>query len=190
MLRLNEPSLVADAQLVGDRGIVWDPNHGMQLYEDGYFGQPVGIRKPKTPVFDKPLELSLIECLYLTHQKRLTVRHHKGGPILSGDNLLELGSKGSEGFEDRYIVYSQLRDLGYVVRPGLKFGTDFGVYTKGPGKEHAPFLIHVIPRGKGIDPLDIARTGRLSASVRKRFIIATVKQNGEIAYYSFVWYRP
>ena len=63
---MNEPTTVADARLVGDRGIVWDPEHGMKLYEEGYFGQPVGIRKPKSSVFNKPLELSLIECVYLT----------------------------------------------------------------------------------------------------------------------------
>ena len=104
---MNETPTVADARLVGDRGIVWNPDHGMQLYEKGYFGQPVGIRKPKTSVFDKPLELSLIECVYLTQQKRLNVRRHDNDTVLSVEDLLQLGSEWSDEFKDRYIVYSK-----------------------------------------------------------------------------------
>jgi tRNA-intron endonuclease, archaea type len=185
-----ETSTVAIAKLVGDRAIVWNPEHGMLLYNMGYFGQPVGIRKPKSFVFDKPLELSLLECAYLTREGRLQVLDSKDGQILSVDKILELGRETSDEFKDRFLVYSQLRELGYVVRPGLKFGTDFAVYEKGPGLDHAPFLVHVIPQKDGVVPLDIVRAGRLATSVRKRFIIATVKDNGEIAHYSFVWYRP
>ncbi len=168
---------------------MWDSESGMKLYKEGYFGQPVGIRKPKSSVFDKPLELSLIECTYLTKQKQLEVTSSEG-TILDVDALLDLGSKISDEFGDRFLVYSQLRQRGYVVRPGMKFGTDFAVYEHGPGKDHAPFLVHVIPQRKGVLPLDIVRAGRLATSVRKKFIIATVKENGEIAYYSFVWHRP
>jgi len=185
-----ETSTVAVARLVGDRAIVWNPEHGMSLYDNGYYGQPVGIRKPKSSVFDKPLELSLLECAYLTKTGRAKVLDPKDDHILTLDEILELGRKISDDFNDRFLVYSQLRERGYVVRPGLKFGTDFAVYEKGPGLDHAPFLVHVIPQKDGVVPLDIVRAGRLATSVRKRFIIATVKDNGEIAHYSFAWHRP
>lgn len=162
----------------------------MFLYDQGYFGQPVGIRKPKSPVFDKPLELSLLECAYLTREKKIKVLDSKDNRILSLKKILNLGLKQSKDFKDQFLVYAQLRERGYVVRPGLKFGTDFAVYEKGPGLDHAPFLVHVIPQKTGVVPLDIVRAGRLATSVRKRFIIATVKANGEIAHYSFVWHRP
>ncbi|MFW9846130.1 MAG: tRNA-intron lyase [Candidatus Thorarchaeota archaeon] len=181
---------IASAELVGDRAIVWNPDHGMTLYAEGYFGQPVGIRKPKSNEFDKPLELSLIECAYLTETGRLQVKDSTESKVLSLREIIILGSKQSEEFLDKYMVYTQLRQRGYIIRPGLKFGTDFAVYEHGPGKDHAPFLIHVIPQRKGVVPLDIVRAGRLATSVRKKFIIATVKENGEIAYYSFVWHRP
>ncbi len=178
------------AELVGDRAIVWEPEHGSRLYGGGYFGQPVGIRKPKSPDFDKPLELSLIECAYLTEIGRIRVNDPQLGRYLSTDDIVEIGLRISDEFRDRYRVYRYLRDLGYVVRPGLKFGTDFAVYERGPGKDHAPFLVHVIPQKKGVVPLDIVRAGRLATSVRKKFIIATVKENGEVTLYSFVWHRP
>lgn len=180
----------AKAELVGDRGVVWNPEHGMRLYREGYFGQPLGIRKPKSAIFDKPLELSLIECTYLTNAGRLVLQSREEKRALTKDDLLKLGAKKVEDFKERFLVYSQLRERGYVVRPGLKFGTDFAVYEHGPGKDHAPLLVHVIPQRKGVAPLDIVRAGRLATSVRKRFIIATIKENGQIAYYSFVWHRP
>ncbi len=178
------------AELVVDRGIVWVPKHGMQLYGNGYFGQPVGIRKPKLPEFDKPLELSLIECAYLVQKGRLRVHDPSSDRYLDQNDLVRLGLGKWDEFSDRYHVYTQLREQGYIVRPGLKFGTDFAVYEFGPGKDHAPFLVHVIPQKRGVMPLDIVRAGRLATSVKKKFIIATVKENGDIAYYSFVWHRP
>jgi tRNA-intron endonuclease len=183
----NEPAV---AELVGKRAIVWEPENGTQLYSDGYFGQPVGIRKPKSSKFDKPLELSLLESAYLTEVGKIQVHDPKSGKILSVKDLIQIGLGESDEFRDRFVVYSQLRELGYVVRPGLKFGTDFAVYERGPGLDHAPFLVHVIPQRKGVVPLDIVRAGRLATSVRKKFIIATVKENAQIAYYSFVWHRP
>ena len=185
-----ESQRVAVARLVGDRAIVWNPVDGMYLYNLGYFGQPVGIRKPKSSVFDKPLELSLLESAYLTREKKLQVLDTRDNHILNLDEILNLGVDRSEDFKDQFVVYAQLRERGYIVRPGLKFGTDFAVYEKGPGLDHAPFLVHVIPQKKGVVPLDIVRAGRLATSVRKRFIIATVKANGDIAHYSFVWHRP
>jgi tRNA-intron endonuclease len=185
-----ESDEIAVAELVNDRGIVWNPQHGMRLYSGGYYGQPVGIRKPKSAEFDKPLELSLIECTYLTRIGRLRVCDSNDGHVLAETDLLALGMTKSDEFRDRLVVYSELRELGYVVRPGLKFGTDFAVYEHGPGIDHAPFLVHVIPQKKGVLPLDIVRAGRLATSVKKKFIVATVKENGEIAYYMFQWHRP
>ncbi len=178
------------AELVGDCAIVWRPEHGMRLYGTGYFGQPVGIRKPKSPVFEKPLELSLIECVYLVRKGLLHVRDAITGRPVSDTEIIEIGTNRWAEFHDRLVVYTELRERGYVIRPGLKFGTDFAVYEHGPGIDHAPFLVHVIPQKRGVLPLDIVRAGRLATSVRKKFIIATVKDTGEVAYYSFVWHRP
>jgi tRNA-intron endonuclease len=189
-LTLSSLSEPASAELVVDRAIVWNPEEGSRLYSDGYFGQPVGIRKPKSAEFDKPLELSLLECAYLIKIGLLIVREEKTEATLSQDDIIERGFEQSEDFMVRLTVYTQLRERGYVVRPGLKFGTDFAVYEHGPGKDHAPLLVHVIPQRKGVVPLDIVRAGRLATSVRKKFIIATVRESGEIVYYSFIWHKP
>ena len=47
-------------------------------------------------------------------------------------------------FDIKYLVFKKLRDVGYVVSPGIKFGCDFAVYEHGPGIDHAPYLVQVV----------------------------------------------
>jgi len=86
-------------------------------------------------------------------------------------------------------VYKDLRDKGYVVRPGMKFGADFAVYEHGPGIDHAPFLVHVLPMNSRLSALEIVRAGRLATTVRKKFIISTINPEGKPIYYVFTWFR-
>jgi len=53
------------------------------------------------------------------------------------------------------------------------------VYEYGPGLDHAPFLIHVYRAGASITPTEIVRAGRLAASVKKKFIVASVEEGGD-----------
>jgi len=91
-----------------------------------------------------------------------------------------------------YNVYRDLREKGYVVRSGLKFGADFAVYEKGPGIDHAPYLVHVLSIDETLNPVELVRAGRLSHSVRKKFIIATTRNElgSKVEKIMFKWYRP
>ncbi|KAI1340729.1 putative tRNA-splicing endonuclease subunit Sen2 [Xylariaceae sp. FL0016] len=44
-----------------------------------------------------------------------------------------------------YAVYHHFRSLGWVVRPGVKFGVDWLLYNRGPVFAHAEFAILVLP---------------------------------------------
>ncbi|KAK3115901.1 tRNA splicing endonuclease subunit sen2 [Teratosphaeriaceae sp. CCFEE 6253] len=44
-----------------------------------------------------------------------------------------------------YVVYHHFRSLGWVVRPGLKFGVDYVLYNRGPVFSHAEFAVSIIP---------------------------------------------
>jgi tRNA-intron endonuclease len=176
------------AQLVDKHVIVWDPELGSEIYQLGYFGKPVGIRKPKSPRFDRPLELTLFEAAYLHEKQIITIKER--GSILTHDSFLDICKKRFAKFEDLYAVYKNLRDKRYIVRPGLKFGTDFSVYRRGPGIDHSPFLISIFPRNSRIEPIDLVQAGRLATSVRKRYVIATVLSDQQIRYYVFQWNRP
>jgi len=176
------------AELIGDRIIVWNPSLGFELFAAGFFGKPIGIRKPKIERFDKPLELSFYEAVYLVEKGVLKVKT-LDGRFLTLDELMEIGKRSYEDFEAKYKVYRDLRDRGYVVRPGLKFGSDFSVYRYGPGIDHAPFLVTVFSRDTKLLGIDFVRAGRLATSVRKKWVLALILEDGSIRYFVFSWYK-
>ncbi|KAI9740576.1 MAG: hypothetical protein M1834_005157 [Cirrosporium novae-zelandiae] len=44
-----------------------------------------------------------------------------------------------------YVVYHHFRSLGWVVRSGVKFATDYLLYNRGPAFTHAEFAVIVLP---------------------------------------------
>ncbi len=177
-----------NSQLVDKQVIIWNPELGSYIYQLGYFGKPVGIRKPKSPRFDRPLELTLLEAAFLQHKNLIVI--YDGDSILSEKQFIEKCIDRFSKFEDLYAVYFDLRNKRYIVRPGLKFGTDFAVYRRGPGIDHSPFLISVKQKTSKLEPIDLVRAGRLATSVRKRYVIATVLSDQQVRYYVFQWNRP
>lgn len=185
--REKEGKKVITAELFGTHVIVWDPEEGSTLYKEGFFGQPISIRKPKTFDFNCPVELSLLEALYLVEKERIKLVHKETKNPVTAQKLREYAETVYDGFDDKYLVYKDLRRRGYVVRPGLKFGADYGVYQHGPGIDHAPFIVHALPKGTTINPIETVRAGRLATTVRKKFIIATISPQGKVGYLIFEW---
>jgi tRNA-intron endonuclease len=182
-----ETKVSVTAELLGTHIVVWNPQEGSALYKEGFFGQPISIRKPKTFDFNCPVELSFLEALYLLEKQRIALVDEKSRSQISVQQLREYATKVYDEFEDKYLVYKDLRNRGYIVRPGLKFGADFGVYQHGPGIDHAPFIVHALPKGTTINPIETVRAGRLATTVRKKFIIATISPSGTVNYLIFEW---
>lgn len=183
-------SLKIQAELIGDRVIIWDVDHGSQLYNAGFFGKPVGIRKPKESKFDRPLELSLIEAHYLLKNKKITVIDNKTKNKPTANDLMNKGKKYDTLFEEKIFIYEDIRKRGLIPRPGLKFGADFAVYQQGPGLDHSPYVITALPKGSDLTALELVRAGRLATSVKKKFVIATILQSNKVSYFGFVWQKP
>ena len=179
---------ISTGVLIGIRIILEDIVSSNRIYEMGFYGKPFGVRKPGPNKYSRPLELSLIEGLYLAENGYLRVVDPGKGE-LEPNELREYARTKIPEFELMYKVYKDLRDRGLVVRSGLKFGADYSVYRKGPGLEHAPFLVHTYRHDELIDPTDLVRSGRLSHSVRKKFVMAIVFQDN-VDYVSLEWLRP
>lgn len=177
-----------EAIVVGARSLVFDPEGVEKIYSAGFYGKPFGVKKPKPGVrYKGPLELSMLETLYLCEKGVL--RLIMNGSEIGCEDFRRYASKIMDGFEPQYLVYRDLRDRGYVVRSGMKYGVAFAVYEKGPGYEHAPYLVDVMEIEESIDPIMIVRTGRLSHSVRKTLIYAIVGKSGDIRYIGFKWIK-
>lgn len=175
------------ARLLGKRVVVTDPQEGGDLYRSGFYGKFYAMPKPKTPDINRELELSYFDALYLVEKGLLRVVD-AAGRELSKKELEEIFSREFENFREAYTVYRDLRDRGYVVKSGMKYGVTFMVYEYGPGIDHAPFLVHVLPFSGRLDPIEIIRAGRLSHSVRKKLVTAYVNpETGETHYFVFRW---
>lgn len=175
------------AVLLGKRVVLFDRAKARELYfNEGFYGKFFGISKPKVPNVERELELSLFEAAYLAEKGVLEVIDREGKSV-SVEDLVKIGREVFENFDEVYTVYKDIRDKGLVVKSGMKFGATFLVYRLGPGLEHAPFLVHVLPYDSKLDPIEIVRAGRLSHSVRKRFIIAFVDETKRVGYLQFRW---
>ena len=176
------------AKYINNRVIVFNPLYASYLYvKQKFFGSPLGISKPRLEYFSKPSELSLVEALYLLKNDKITIYDSKIDKFYSYDEFYEISKNNHHKFEEKYVIYQDLRKKGYIPRPGLKFGADFVVYKKGPGLEHSPFIAHVLPHDAKITAIDMVRAGRLATSVRKKFVIANPLT---LSYYFFEWFKP
>ena len=181
-------SNVIKAEIIQDTIIVWNIEDGRELYREGFYGKPLGIAKPKTADFDAPLILDIIEAVYLVEKGRIEV--YRNEEKLSLEELMEYAEKNYERFKERYLVYKDLRERGFVVTPGIKFGSDFAVYKLGPGLEHAPFIVQVKTPSENISALEIVRSGRLATTVRKHFTVAVAdSSSSKVGYLLFEWWR-
>jgi tRNA-intron endonuclease len=69
-------------------------------------------------------------------------------------------------------TYKDLKEKGWLVRTGFKYGAHFRVYTSGSQDEHSKFLVHNVDERKEFTWEELSRPLRLSHSVRKRFLFA------------------
>ncbi len=158
--------------LSGTKVIVGDSKTRSMLKEKG-FGEERGKRH----------EISLIEAIFLLENEKIDVMH--GKRKLKFEDLLNIGNKVEENFYAKYLVYSDLRRRGLLVRTGLKFGADFRVYERGKiiKKSHSKYLVHVVPEEYTCSFPEVARAIRLSQNVNKTMIYAIVDEEGDITYY-------
>ena len=175
--------------MVGTRIIVWDIEESIQLYSNGFYGKPIGVRKPQLgEEFRDPSEISPFEAMYLLDKNLINLMDEQENNITK-KIFQEKCNENFINFDSKMKVYRYLRDLGYIVRPGLKFGVDFAVYTKGPGLEHSPYMVQIIEKNGKIDPIELVKAGRLATTVRKNFVIASTIKN-KLHFFVFGRFKP
>ena len=165
-------------RLIRDRVFVFDREHAEALRQYGFYGR----------TFVDALQLSLIESCHLVGKGRLTVLDQDDN-VLSFDDLMDFGTSMQDEFRSRYLVFSDLRERGLVVKTGFKYGTHFRVYQASPDECHARYLVHAVTDdGLRMWP-EISRTVRLSGGVKKEILFGRVRKNS-IDYLEFKWFKP
>ena len=134
------------------------------------------------------LQLSLIEACYLLEKGRLD--------IYEDDNQCSIGYLidflKQEELYGKYIVYRDLKDRGFVIKTGFKYGSEFRLYNRGggPNQSHSDYLVKIIFEDYDINALDFASYVRVAHGVNKKFLLAIVDDDFDITYYDIAWTRP
>ena len=163
---------LGEGELIENKVLVSDSTLKGSLVEKG-FGESKG----------RELVLDLYEALFLVLKKKISVK--KGKTKLKGKDLLVIGLEQDKNFYSKSLVFSDIRDRGYSVKTGLKFGFDFRTYPKGKvmGKAHSQFGILVVPESEKISMTHISRITRLAGNIHIKAVVAVVDRENSINYY-------
>ena len=155
----------ADATLLDDRVVIWDEHHAVQLYRAGFYGKLVD---------GKMLQLSLLECAYLM-RLGLPVEDGASSSRFTTLQFIRRAEAIEPEFALKLDVYTDLRDRGFVVKTGFKFGSHFRAYEQIEDVDripHSKYLVHALPKDFIVMLPEMSRAIRLAHGVRKRMIFA------------------
>lgn len=170
------------AMVIESRFLLENSNEARELVHKGGFG---------TEQKDGTVELSIVEALYLLEKKKITVRDGRNKKLAFADLLRRTNKRGSKVWE-KYNVFANLRDRGYIVKTALKFGADFRVYDRGvkPGQDHAKWLVYAVKEKDTQTWYDFSAKNRVAHSTRKKLLIGVVDDEGDVSYWECGWVRP
>lgn len=160
---------IISGELLGEK-VLLDARAIPELYNQGYFGRPVG----------QGFELSFVEAAYLLDRSRIRILSR--GLELDFQALFQIASASEKGFEFRYVVYKDLRERGYIVQPGRP---DFRIYPRGghPGKSPAEFYVLVISERTPLPMKEVLGPVRVAGQMRKKLMLAIVDEESDITFY-------
>ena len=134
------------------------------------------------------LNLSLIEACYLLEKGRLNI--YEDDVECTVGYLIDILKE--KELYSKYVVFRDLKDRGYVIKTGFKYGSEFRLYNRGggPGEGHSDYLVKIIFENYDISALDFASYVRVSHGVNKKLLLAIVDEDFDITYYNVEWTRP
>lgn len=136
----------------------------------------------------KILVLNPVEVLLLCERKRVLLweDNDKNKSLFDFESLLTYFTQFDDRLWHKYIIYSDLRKRGYIVRTGYGEGLDFRMYKRGADfkNDTAKFLIYPVFEGQPIQLRDLDKMSRVAMSSRKDLIVATVDRLSKPIYYS------
>lgn len=163
--------------------VVRDPEGIEDFYKASYIGT-----LEQNEDGTQSLILEPIEVLLLCERRRILLweNNNKNKNQHDFESLLTYFTNYDERLWYKYIIYSDLRKRGYIVRMGYGDGIDFIVYKRGADfeNESAKYLIYAVFEGSPIELRDLDTISRIAMSSRKDLIIATVDSLSKAVYYS------
>ncbi len=161
---------------------IWGDEDAERVHSELYYGKNVD---------EGYLELSLTEAMHLLDREEVRILDEDGVELSRDEAFQEFSSRDNE-FDQKYAVYSDLRERGYIVKTGFKFGTHFRVYPRGVNpykdgpkedREHTKWIVHAVPENYDQNYQEMSRAVRLAQNIRAKMLWAVVDSEREITYY-------
>ena len=169
------------ATLIDDKVFLRDKRLGDTLRQRGF-----GEQKSSELVLD------LFEALYLMEKEKTHIEDSKTAKAVDADEMTRYATKKIKNFYLKFQVFRDLRDRGFVVKTGFKFGFDFRVYPRGkkPGEAHSQWCINVTSQDDKYNFIEMSRMVRLAGNLKTKLLNAVVDSENEINYYEVVRVTP
>ena len=181
-----------EGELVENRVIIWD-KESVSLYDESGYGKPLPEENPER------LELELVEAAFLLEKGKLKVfLKDKKKKFVEFKEMVETATQSVNQFHPQFMVYRDLRERGYLVKTGFKFGAHFRVYERGvklirgpkAPHEHTKFVVHAVPEESAFSLPEMSRAVRLAHNIRATFVWAVVDKEGDVTYYEITRITP
>lgn len=182
---------IAAGDFLENKVAVWDKEQGNKLYSEKFFGKWIEEEKATY------LQLSLEEAMILIERGFLEIKH-SSKKFSSGD-FYNVCTAVDREFPHKFTVYRDLRNRGFIVKSGFKFGTHFRVYDRGVNpykigekdmKDHTKYNVHAVPENHTMSYQEWSRYVRLSQNIRARALLAVVDEENDVTYYNIKRTRP
>lgn len=124
--------------------------------------------------------LNSYETLYLFEKKKI---------IFNKEITFEQLLKKTKTKLSQYLVYKELKEKGYRVKTGLKFGSDFRVYSKETNGSmiHADWLVIIKHQKDKVSTQELFSQNRVAHTTKKKLILALVDDDYSISFLELTW---
>jgi tRNA-intron endonuclease len=164
-----------------DKGLkVFDEEAGEEIHSEKYYGKILE---------DGTLQLSPCEALHLMDRDTVFV---VDGEELNRQDAYERFCEIDDEFPYKFPAYSDLRERGYIVKSGFKFGAHFRVYPRGVNpyksgdkreREHTKYVVHAVPENHTLSFQQMSRAVRLANNIRADMLWAVNDTEDQVTYY-------
>jgi len=177
-----------EASLVDSQVKIWDEEDADKIHDEKYDGEKLDSGE---------LQISLSEAMHLVDREEIEVKLED--KILSRDKLFEKFTSRDEAFPEKFSVYSNLRERGYIVKSGFKFGAHFRVYPRGvnpyvdgpkDNKQHTQWVVHAVPESETMSFQEMSRAVRLANNIRAKMLWGVVDSENGVTYYEVDHVNP
>lgn len=171
---------VWEGELLENRVMIWN-KEAVQLYDESGFGKFIENR----------FELELVEATYLLEKGKIKIKKTGKKKAIAFKDFIKIATEQIKDFYTQYVVYHDLRERGYLVKTGFKFGCHFRVYERGVKLKHGPkaphehtkWVVHAVAEESAFSLPELSRAVRLAHNIRATMLWAVVDKESDVTYY-------